>query len=973
MNQEGSFHGFTRLKEQDSHETGSTAVFYVHEKSGAQLVHLKNEDKHLAFSIGFRTPPEDSTGVAHIVEHSVLSGSRKFKTREPFMELLKGSMNTFLNAMTYPDMTLYPVSSMNAKDFKNLVDVYMDAVLFPDIYEKKQIFLQEGWHYHILDQADPITYTGVVYNEMRGAYSSQEANVSVQVNKALNEGTTYEHESGGYPYAIPDLTHENFLNFHKKYYHPSNSFLYLYGDVDMDQMLALMDSEYLSHFDRKDPASDLQLTRAEAGMQQLEFNYPADDSLNDKDHSYLSYAVSMGRADDVEDYFIHSILNEVLINSESSPLKKALNDRDLGEDVMSLSDDSYFLDFGLAVKHTSDERLDEFVGVVEDTMKHLVEQGIEEKLLLGSLNRIEFQLREAGGSLKGIIYALAAMASWRYDADPLQYMSFSGIFEKLRAGMKEGLFEKTIKERSLENPAKVIAVHRPEAGYFDKLDKEVEQKLADFKESLTKEELEQLIGENEALLRFQTTEDSREDKATIPHLEKSDIDRTITRIEKEETEHGGVPVLFQPYASSDISYFTASFSLKDVREEDIFWVNCLAAVLAITDTEHYSYADLNNEINIYTSGLGFSGKVFKKKEDPVNYEPRFHVTSSAMGDYYSKMLELIQETLFHTTFQDSRRLKEVFMMLRSGMESGFDYRGHELVMRRVTSFFSQADRYQEELKGVAFFDRLNELLENFDEKAEEAKASLKRAARTIFTRKDLVVAFTGEAQRRDELIRAGETFIAAVPEGVSAAPADVQFDLQPRKEALTSSSGVQYVAKGFNLRTLGYGYSGKLAVLAQILSMDYLHNAIRARGGAYGAGISIEPSGNVTTYSYRDPNLESTVKTYDGMSEFLRNLPLDDEDVKNYIIGTMTRFDPPLASSAVNSIVLARRFSGSTEQDIEERMNQAIDTTREDLMAQADMMDEVMAKDYLAVFGNEGRIREAADLFTEIRPIRRKN
>ena len=972
MNHEGSLHGFTRLKEQDSPETGSSAVYYIHEKSGAELVHLKNEDKHLAFSIGFKTPPADSTGVPHIVEHSVLSGSRKFKTREPFMELLKGSMNTFLNAMTYPDMTLYPVSSMNAKDFRNLVDVYMDAVLFPDIYEKKEIFLQEGWHYHILEKEDPITYTGVVYNEMRGAYSSQEANVSVQINQALNKGTTYEHESGGYPYAIPDLTYENFLAFHKTYYHPSNSLIYLYGDVDLDEMLKLMDKEYLSHFDRQERESGLSLEREQLQPNQLEFTYPADESLNDKEHAYLSYAVSFGRSDNIQEYFIHSILNEVLINSESSPLKKALNDRNLGEDVMSLSDDSYFMDFGIAVKHTSDERLDEFVEVVEGTLKEMAARGIDEKLLLGSLNRIEFQLREAGGSLKGIIYSIASMASWRYGADPLQNLSFNEVFTDLRRGMKDGLFEKTIREKILENPRKVLAVHRPEAGFFDRLDKEVEKKLADFKASLSDDQLSDLIEENQELLNFQMTEDSKEDKATIPHLEISDIDRKITHIEGEEVEFEGVPVLFQPFASSDISYFTASFSLADIKKEDIFWVNCLAAVLAITDTENYSYADLNNEINIYTSGIGFSGKVFKKKDDPVAYKTRFHVTSSAMGSYYSSMLELIEETLFRTTFQDSRRLKEVFMMLRSGMESGFDYRGHELVMRRVASFFSQSSRYQEELKGVAFFDRLNELLENFDEQAEEAKASLQRVAQAIFTKKDLTVAFTGEVERREELLKAARSFIESTPNGEETVPQEIQFDLQPRQEALTSSSGVPYVAKGSNLRDLGFEYTGKLTVLAQILSMDYLHNAIRARGGAYGAGISIEPSGNVSTYSYRDPNLESTLKTYDGMGEFLRTLPLDEDDVKNYIIGSMTRFDPPLASSAINSIVLARRFSGSTEADIEDRMNQAIETSREDLTGAADMMDELMAKNYLSVFGNEGKIRESKDLFSEIRPIRKK-
>lgn len=973
MEDNKSLHGFRPLREQESPETGSTAVFYIHEQSGAQLVHLKNEDRHLAFCIGFRTPPEDSTGVAHIVEHSVLSGSRKFKTREPFMELLKGSMNTFLNAMTYPDMTVYPVSSMNAKDFRNLVDVYMDAVLFPGMAERKEIFMQEGWHHQILSEDEPVTYTGVVYNEMRGAYSSPESNVAVQVSRALNQGTTYDHESGGYPYDIPNLTYEQFLAFHQKYYHPSNSLIYLYGDVDLDELLGLLDKEYLSLFNRRERDSTLNISPQEPGIKRLEFQYPADSSRTEEDHSYLSYAVSLGQADDPEDYFVHTILNEILINSESSPLKKALNDAGLGEDVMGLSDDSYFLDFGLSVKYTSAQRLEEFVQLVEGTLRALVDQGIDEKLLLASLNRVEFQLREAGGTLKGIIHGLKAMAAWRYDAEIMQYLDFSAEFARLRRGMKEGLFEGVIRDRILNNPVKLYAVHRPQAGYFAQLDQALADKLTAFKESLSPEALAELIAENQALLTFQTTEDSREAKATIPHLELSDINPHITHIEEESSQCQGIPLLFHPFASSDISYFTASFSLEHIREEDIFWVSCLAAVLGISDTKNYSYAELNNEINIYTSGLAFSPKVYKQHRDPQAYVPRFQVSSSAMGDYYGKMLELMEETMFRTEFNDQRRLREILMMMRSGMESGFDYRGHELVMRRVASFFSQGSRYQEELHGVAFFDRLNELLNDFDARAEEAGAKLRELAKTIFTRHNLVLSLTGEEQRREELLAGAEGFLEAIPLGEGTAPAQVRFDLTKRREGLTSASGVQYVAKGYNLKTLGYDYTGQFAVLSQILSMDYLHNAIRARGGAYGAGVSIEPTGNVVAYSYRDPNLEATLEAYDGMAKFLSDLTLEEEDIKNYIIGSMTRFDSPLAAASINSMVLARRFSGSTEADIEKRMHQAMATKRGDIMASAQMMAKLMAEGYLAVFGNEDKIKAAGELFSEIRPILRKD
>ena len=966
-------HGFKKLGEEISNETGSTVCYYEHEKSGAQLVHLKNEDPHMAFGIGFRTPPEDSTGVAHILEHSVLSGSRKFKTREPFMELLKSSMNTFLNAMTFPDMTIYPLSSMNQKDFKNLVDVYMDAVLFPRIHDMEEIFLQEGWHYHLLDKTDPITYNGVVYNEMRGAYSSPEANVAQAVARALNEGTTYDHEAGGYPYDIPSLSFDDLKSFHKKYYHPSNSLIFLYGDANREEIFHLLDEEYLTHFDARNPDSDLVLKNQPAGLKRREFSYPGDESHTAKEHSYLSYAVSLGHADSVEDTMINTILSEILINSESSPLKKALLENNMGEDLMGLSSDTYYLDFGLAVKHASDERLDELVDIVETTLNKLVEEGIDEKLLLASINRTEFKLREARGSLKGIMYFITAMSAWRYGNDPMALLNFQPVFDKFRAEMNHGFFEKIIKERILENPVKLIAVHRPETGMFTKMDQIQDEKLKTLKESLSDEELDDLVVMNQKLLKFQMTEDSKEDKATIPHLEIEDIERKIPHIEETELKEGNTTILFHPFISSDINYLTASFSMSQIKKEDIVWVGYLSAILGITDTENHSYSELNNEINIYTSGISTNPVVYKKLSQVNQFEARFNVSTSAMGDYSPKMFEFFREVLLHTDFSDSKRLKEILLMLRSNMEAGFDFQGHTIAMARVASFFDQGSRYQEELTGVAFYDHINSLLNNFDEEAAQFSHHLNRVAKIIFNQSDLYISLTGEEERRDELVKEARSFINDLPKVSSNKKIEpVQFELGHRKEALTSASGVQYVAKGFNLKALGHEYNGELTVLSSILSMDYLHNAIRARGGAYGAGISISPNGNVTTFSYRDPNLRATIETYDKMGDFLRNLVLDDEDIKKYIIGSMTRFNPPLTASDINGLLLARRFSDSSEAQIEERMGQAIETTRESIMAKADLIDELMAQDYLAVLGSGDKIKEQKDLFHVIRPIKQK-
>ncbi|PKK39336.1 Protein hypA [Clostridiaceae bacterium JG1575] len=970
MDQHQSLNGFHLEKEIASPETGATAYYYTYEKTGTPLLFLKNSDPNRAFGIGFKTPPKDSTGVAHILEHSVLSGSRKFKTREPFMELLKSSMNTFLNAMTYSDMTLYPLSSMNAKDFKNLVDVYMDSVLFPILYERKEIFLQEGWHHEIFSKEEPIRYNGVVYNEMRGAYSSPESNVATQVSQALNEGTTYGLESGGYPYDIPNLSYENLLAFHRRYYHPSNALIYLYGDVDFADISQLLDEEYLSHFERKECPDDLVLKEQTPGIKRKTFQYPSDASQTAQANAYLSYAVCLGKAANVQDYFMNFILNEILVQSESSPLKEALKNADLGEDTMSLSGDSYYLDFGLAVKNTDAARLDEFTKVVEDTLKELVEKGIDPKLLAASINHAEFRLREAQGSLRGIIYFVNAMSAWRYGCDPLQNMQFQTIFPALREGMEKGLFEQWIRERILENPVKVFAVHCPDKDFFQAKDQAMEEALAEYKKALSDAALQELIAENETLRAFQMTDDSKEDKATIPHLSKADISRTIRPLNEEEVPEEKGLILYHPFESADILYFTASFSLDRITREELPFVGYLAALLGITDTKELSYQDLNNEIHMNTSGLSFHPAVYKSTKDPMAYEARFQVSGAALSEKMEYLPKYMEQVIYTTDFSSTKRIREALLMLRSNMEMGFDYSGHDLAMRRVSSFFSPGSRYQEELLGVAFYDHLNRMLKNLERPDFSIEEDLVRVAKKIFAQGDVVVSLTSDEEHRSKALRLAQGFLAILPSIGELEASVIPFDFTPKQEGITSASGVQYVAKGYNLKQMGYTYSGELTVLSSILSKDYLHNAIRARGGAYGAGILMDPSGNVSCFSYRDPNLANTVKTFDGCGAFLRQMPLDEEDVTQYIIGSMTKFNPPMAAMDINALALGRRFSATSEADIEQRMNEAIEATRDSLMSHADLLDELMEKNYLVCYGNEDTIRASEGLFSEIRPIR---
>ncbi len=954
----------------ESEETGSTAYYMTHNKTGAELLFLKNEDENKTFGIGFKTPPTDSTGVAHIVEHSVLSGSRKFKVREPFMELLKGSMQTFLNAMTFSDMTIYPISSMNDKDFLNLTDVYLDSVFYPAMYEKKEVFMQEGWHHELLNSNDPITYKGVVYNEMRGAYSSPERQVFGDIMRNLHPGSTYSHESGGYPYDIPKLSFENFVDFHKRYYHPSNSFIFLYGNVDIDTVLNMINGEYLENFDRRDTQVEMNLSDTNKKVREMDFYYAADESADDENNTYFSYSVNHGTTEDSKDVFMNALLGEILVNSESAPIKLALLEKGLGEDVFGIDSGSYFQDFGIVVKNTDIGRKDEFLTLVDKTLEDIVENGFNKDLLLASINRTEFAMREAQGTLKGIIYFINAMSSWRYGEDPLLGLNFNSIFKELRDNLETGYFENYIKEKILGSDNKLITTHRPKFGLFAEADEKAELELKEYKESLTQNEIEELIRTNQELIKFQTTEDSKEGKATIPHLELTDIKKEIPEIHQDVLNYGDYSVYFHEQNSSGISYVTLSFEMNHLKSiEDIFIVSTLAKFLGIVDTENYSYIDLNNEILKYTSGIRTSPAIFKIPGKRNKYESRFLVSSSAIGENSKKMFELILEVIKGSKLNNKTRLKEILNMEKSSMEMHIDSRGDEFVTQRVKASFSAADAYREKLNGLSYYDYLNDLLQNFDSKSDSLIEKLETMLLSLVSRNGMEIFITAEKVDKSELI-AESTALADNLPVVTNEEAVLEFPMGELKEAITSASGVQYVSKGFNIVDSGYKYSGAMVVLTSLLSKDYLHNSIRARGGAYGAGISIDQSGDCVTFSYRDPNLDKTIEAYDRVGDYLRSGSFDEDDVKNYIIGTMTKFTPPMAPSDINSVMLTRRYSNITREDIQRNMNNALSVTKEDLMGYADMMDELMKQSHLSVYGNTDVIGESKAGFTEIRPLK---
>ena len=582
------YEGFKLIEEKNLDDINSMGRIFEHEKSGARLFHLENEDDNKVFSIGFRTPPSDSTGVAHILEHSVLCGSRKFPSKEPFVELAKGSLNTFLNAMTFSDKTMYPVASRNTKDFYNLMDVYMDAVLYPNIHKTDEIMMQEGWHYELDNKDSELTYKGVVYNEMKGAYSSPERVLIGGIQESLFPDTTYGVESGGNPKNIPELTKEQFKDFHKKYYHPSNSFIYLYGDMDLLKTLSFINNEYLKDFDKIEVHSDIDMQQAFDAMKEVTIEYPISLSEQEEDKTYLSLNFVTGSAMDTEAYYALDILESMLLETPSAPLKKAIIDAKIGKDVFGIYDGGILQPvFGIIAKNANEGDKDKFKAVVMDTLRSLVREGLDKKLIESAINSKEFALREAdyGGYPKGLIYNIKALDSWLYGASPMMHLQYEATFKKIRTALSTNYFEKLIEKYLLNNSHCTLLVSKPVKGLDEVRTEELKKELEAYKNSLSENELEQLMAQTNRLKERQNTPDSVENIEKLPLLSLKDIDPSIEKLPTIEKEESGIKILHHDLFTSGIAYVNLYFDTNAVAQEDIPYLAILTRVLGSIATE----------------------------------------------------------------------------------------------------------------------------------------------------------------------------------------------------------------------------------------------------------------------------------------------------------------------------------------------------------------------------------------------------
>ncbi len=962
---------------EDLPDLKSKGYLLKHKKGGARVLLMENDDENKVFTIGLRTPPSDSTGVPHIMEHSVLCGSRDFPVKDPFVELVKGSLNTFLNAMTYPDKTVYPVASCNDKDFQNLMHVYMDAVFYPNIYQHDEIFRQEGWSYKLDEPDGKLEYNGVVYNEMKGAFSSPEGVLDRVILNSLFPDTSYAYESGGDPEEIPNLTYEQFLDFHRKYYHPSNSYIYLYGDMDMEEKLKWLDENYLCEFDAAEVDSEIRFQKPFDQMIEVEKTYSVSSEETEEENTYLSYNKVIATSLDEKLYQAFQILDYALLSAPGAPLKKALMDAGIGKDIMGSYDNGIYQPiFSVIAKNAEPQQKEQFVQVIEDTLRKIVEDGIDQKALEAGINYYEFRFREAdfGNYPKGLMYGLDLFDSWLYDEKkPFIHMQAIPTFAFLKEQIGTRYFEDLIRKWILDNPHGSMVIVKPERGRTARMDRELDEKLQAYKAGLSTDEVKKLARDTAELIAYQESEDAREDMEKIPVLGREDISREIAPICNEERTCDGIPMIYHNVETNGIGYVTLLFDLSGVLEEKLPYVGMLQAALGIIDTTHYEYGELFNEINVHTGGIGTSLELYPDvtKVKEKEFRATFEMKGKALYPKMDVLFKMMREILTESKLEDEKRLKEILSMLKSRLQMSFLSSGHTAAALRALSYSSPLSKFKDDTNGIGYYEAIKEIEEHFEEKKEELIANLKELAARIFRADNLMISYTAAPEGLDAVEKEMETFKNGLFERTDGDEQENRCILHcvKRNEGFKTSSKVQYVARTGNFIDGGAAYSGALHILKVILSYDYLWQNIRVKGGAYGCMCNFNRIGEGYLISYRDPNLEKTIDVYEKVTEYLRNFEADDRDMNKYIIGTISNIDRPMNPSAKGTRSMNLYMNHVTEEMIKKEREEILNAGQEEIRALADVVAAMLAADQLCVIGSEEKIEEQKALFGEVRTL----
>lgn len=961
-------HGFILENETEIPEISSQGFLFRHEKSGARLFYLKNDDDNKVFSISFRTPPKDDTGVAHIVEHSVLCGSKKFPLREPFVELVKGSLNTFLNAMTYPDKTMYPVASRNQQDFRNLMDVYLDAVFFPKMTEKKEVLLQEGWHYEIFQRDEKLKYSGVVYNEMKGAMSSPEELLEVEVTKGLFPETIYAFESGGNPEKIPELTQEKFIEFHKNYYHPSNSYIFLYGDVDLDDQLKFLDENYLQFFEKKEIDSKILPQKNFDGLREITKEYPVGDEADCSERNYLCWAVKICEADDILTKAAMTILAHALFETDAAPLRQMLLDAEIGQDINENFETQLMQPFLSVEIVNAKPEAKKFYRLCKEKIRELVTNGLDKTLLRASLNFFEFKLREEdfGQAPKGLIYNIKAMTHWLYDLPPASALFYEEIFQKLREGLETDFYEKILSRCLLENPHEILLTLKPNPTLAKEKQQALEKILAEKKAKMTNDELDAIIDETKQLKILQETPDSPENLATIPLLKLSDIRKTSEKFPLQEIEKN---FFLSKQDTHGISYFNFYFDLdkKNFSQKEILYLLLLGDILGGIDTQNMSYAEISTQENLLTGGFsyGLFQSFIVNETEPLL---KFVVRSRAFSRNSQETLNLLQEILLNSRFDDQKRLLDLLKQCQASLERNFQNSPQQFMATELASRVTLAGAFQR-LSFVPYYELIQELVKNFDQHFEDVQKNLTLVKNKIFVQKNLCVHVTTSQENFEKELPLIKEFCVKFPEKIeedARKNSALVLSLSEKNTGfILSQSRVQYVGRAGKISA----FTGSMHVLETILRYGFLWEKIRVQGGAYGASAQFSRSGLVMFTSYRDPNLTETLDVFQKIIDFTKNFDASDREMQKFIIGTMSLVDMPKTPQAKGNLAMNLHFSKITDEMRQKTRSEILQTTVKDIRNLSKIIEEALQKKIYCVVGGEEKILSNQSIFDQTQKI----
>ncbi len=955
---------FTLIKEQHIPEINSDAKLYLHKRTGARLLSIINDDENKVFSINFRTTPRDSTGMAHILEHSVLGGSQKYPVKEPFVELLKGSLATFVNAFTYPDKTCYPVASQNAQDFYNLIDVYMDAVLYPLISE--QTLMQEGWHYEINDVSEPLTYRGVVFNEMKGAYSSPENLLARTIQQSLFPKHIYGVDSGGDPANIPDLTYENFRGFWESYYHPSNSFIFFYGNDDPDKRLKLMEG-YLKPYKKKKVKSAVPLAKPFKRPKKVETFYDAGTDADIEKKHYLTVNWKLPDTSDPVLNFSFQILSHALIGTPASPLKQALLDSGLGEDLagLGLESDLRELIFSTGLKGTRARHAKKIEALIFDTLKRLVRDGIDPEMIAASINTIEFALREnnTGAFPRGIAVMLRALTTWLHEDEPFKLLTFETPLNEIKTRLTNDnrYLEKMIQIYLLDNVHRTTIRFKPDPELARRFEAEATARLAARRESMTEDKLRELV-ENAKQLKFkQETPDSAEALESIPVLELKDLDKQIRIIPIEELQIQDTRVLYHDLFTNGIIYLDLGFDLRAMPQELLPLTEIFARALFEMGTETEDYVKLSQRIGKSTGGIhgsSITATVQKSRESRAF----LMIRGKSTVDKSIEMMNILRDVLLTTKFDNRERLKQIVLEEKSGLESGLAPAGHRFANTRLRAQFGGAGWINDQTKGIGYLFALRELASDIDKKWPKVLKKLEDMREALINAKSLLCNVTLDSANWKTVKPHLENFIFALPVK-DVQLKDFETETKIEREGLAIPAQVNYVGKGANLYEHGYEFDGSSQVIIGYLGMTHLWEKIRVQGGAYGASAQFDDGTGVFSFlSYRDPNIAATIENYDKAAAFLRGLDalrLSDNELKKAIIAAIGDLDAYQLPDAKGYTSMMRTITQRTDEMRQRIRDEVLSTNGEDFIAFGDVLEKAAQSNAVVVVGSQPALEGA--------------